>query len=219
MPENPDPDPRQAELQAAWAAEQARGEALLEAILPWLVERNPHLPAGDAQQRLQFLGDVLWCVFSNNADVVSPTGDGCSLGSWRGTGGTLACALARWGYVGEYLDFYMACLYYHPYGLARACAREVFAALRARGCDWRVGYRVKEAPVSDEKAEAALAARDAAFEAHRAQYPDYFVLDRDTEAARAHAALLAAHPLPLAPEVAAYHDVYGHAPERASYAT
>ena len=219
MPENPDLDPRLAERQATWAAEQARGEALLEAILPSLADGNPHLPTGDTQQRLQFLGDVLWCVFSNNADVVSPTGEVCSLGSWRGTGGTLACALAPYGYVGEYLDFYMASLYYHPYGLARACAREVFSALHALGYDWRVGYRVKRAPVSDEAAEAALAARDAALEAHRAQYPDYFVLDRDTEAARAHSALLAAHPLPLSPEVAAYHDVYGHMPEQASYAT
>ncbi|PAP78884.1 hypothetical protein B1759_15695 [Rubrivirga sp. SAORIC476] len=143
------------EGERAWMDELAPGDVPSPAIAP-LVDRG----AAEFKERpfrvrwLSFLGDILWDVFSDNNDVVGPSGERYDLGSFRGSGGFIADHLndrladegdghgPRWSRSPfGYLDFYMGTL--GLFGDGELDERgspfyvRVFERLRERGCDWR----------------------------------------------------------------------------------
>jgi hypothetical protein len=122
---------------------------------PPSVESSGAPPKGQADPHVRWLGllgGVLWEIFSQNNEVVSPDGRIYDLGSWRGTGGFIADFLNAYlkreqrieagaGDPFFYLDFYMGLMV-----RGEEEAWEVpllllyghfFEYLKARGCTWR----------------------------------------------------------------------------------
>lgn len=135
----------------SWMDELAPGGVPSSALAP-LVDRG----AAEFKERplrvrwLSFLGDVLWDVFSDNNDVVGPSGERYDLGSFRGSGGFIADHLNdRLASEGsdegrgwfDYLDFYMGTLGLFGDGELDEQGSpfyvRVFERLRERGCDWQ----------------------------------------------------------------------------------
>jgi hypothetical protein len=97
---------------------------------------------GDAQEVARSIGDGLWSIFSDNHRVVAPDGRFVSLGSWRGSGDTIAEFLnARVaGCSFDDMDFYMAGSLSRGDPGASAVQRVLFRRLHDRGFDWRYTF-------------------------------------------------------------------------------
>ena len=115
------------------------------ALSSWVGHRS-----GSGRHRwLDLLGTVLWEVFSSNHDVRSADGVLYDLGSWRGSGGTIADFLNR-HYEEEldgcfgYLDFYCGFVFHGREAgdeddsdeALRPLFRYVFERLKAKQCTW-----------------------------------------------------------------------------------
>jgi hypothetical protein len=130
------------------AENQALLDAFFDAMVPFaetFMADNPPWQArisewpGDARTRLlELLGNIAWEIFSNNNEVVGPEGKVYDLGSWRGTGGTIADFLNdRMGEQRfDYIDFYMGLMSDKDDAL-RPLYTHSFEILKERGCDWR----------------------------------------------------------------------------------
>jgi hypothetical protein len=131
--------------------DEAEAAAALESLFPgvgWLADVEIELrtdgwtgPKGEASLA-DWLGSCLWDVFSNNHDVIAPDGRIADLGSFRGSGGTIAAFLERRvaGARYEYMDFYMGTFGAKDAHAVAPIHRLIFRRLRDRGFDWRYAF-------------------------------------------------------------------------------
>ena len=150
----------------AWLDELAPGGDPNSA-LAGLIDRGPEAYRSRPLRVrwLSFLGEVLWDVFSNNNDVVGPSGERYDLGSFRGTGRFLADHLndrlaaeagptptgrARGPF--DYIDFYMGTwgLFLDGDEPGLPFYARVFERLWERGCDWRFAATGLTDPPGDQ---------------------------------------------------------------------
>ncbi len=124
-------------------------------LRPPSAEGGQALPAGQADPGIRWfdlLGGVLWEIFSQNNEVVSPDGRVYDLGSWRGSGGFIADFLNAYlkrekrieAGTDEpffYLDFYMGLMIPSEDETWEVPLRllygHFFERLKARDCTWR----------------------------------------------------------------------------------
>lgn len=92
---------------------------------------------------LDVFGGGLWSVFSNNHSVTGPDGAEYDLGSFRGTGSTLAAFIGKQfpeAQSFDYLDFYCANLFVERRVNVTPLYELIFQRLKARDCDWTYDF-------------------------------------------------------------------------------
>ncbi len=95
------------------------------------------------EELLDVFGGGLWSVFSNNHSVTGPHGEEYDLGSFRGTGSTLASFIGR--HFPEapnfnYMDFYCADLFIERRVDVTPLYELIFRRLKSRNCDWAYAF-------------------------------------------------------------------------------
>lgn len=107
------------------------------------------------EELLDVFGGGLWSVFSNNHSVTGPNGEEYDLGSFRGTGSTLAAFIGK--HFPEapdfnYMDFYCADLFIERRVDVTPLYELIFRRLKTRKCDWNYEFpRIHIVDFSDAK--------------------------------------------------------------------
>jgi hypothetical protein len=111
-------------------------------VLEDVIKENEETPIKPVYEFLDLFGNCLWKIFSDNHTVFDRDGIEYDLGSFRGTGGTIADFInenfwkeSQFGY----LDFY--CAVSLNFGTpAQNIYELIFTRLKQAGCDWRYSH-------------------------------------------------------------------------------
>lgn len=101
------------------------------------------LPVDEHQEFLDLFGNCVWEIFSNNHDVVSEDGRAYHLGSFRGSGDSIADFINdhfKPSQAFGYLDFYMGNHVIDDRADLTPVYELIFSRLKSEGCDWHYAF-------------------------------------------------------------------------------
>lgn len=96
-------------------------------------------PIKPLDELLDVYGGCIWSIFSNNHDVVGPTGEVYNLGSFRGTGSFLAEFIEQMypdAPTFDYMNFYCADVFIERRADVTPIYELIFRRLNEQHCDW-----------------------------------------------------------------------------------
>jgi hypothetical protein len=111
-------------------------------ILDNIIKEYETTPVKPVYEFLNFFGDCLWKIFSDNHTVFDSDGMEYDLGSFRGTGGTFADFINEHHWTEEqfdYMDFYSA-MGLRDWLPVQNMYELIFTRLKQAGCDWRYAH-------------------------------------------------------------------------------
>ena len=93
------------------------------------------------EEFIRILGEAIWDIFSDNHEVIAEDGKIYGLGSFRGTGDTIAEFINEYYPLSEgkldYMDFYMGSIWISGRASMLPFYKYIFIVLKKYGCNWR----------------------------------------------------------------------------------
>jgi hypothetical protein len=101
-------------------------------------------PVDEQYEMVSIFGDCLWNIFSNNHTVFNQNGEAYDIGSWRGSGRSIADVINKLNLVPgksfDYLDFYMGHFITEDRADLTPVYEFIFSRLKAKGLDWEYSF-------------------------------------------------------------------------------
>lgn len=130
-------------MESKWVNES---DKLLVKIFERILSTNPTSThkEGEEPSTIFLIGLAVWDIFSNNNDVINKEGKCMDIGSWRGSGTTIANIIhhhfnqsGKENY--DYLDFYMGSEYLlkEDTGTMKEFYKEIFTILKELEYEWK----------------------------------------------------------------------------------
>ncbi len=120
------------------AAESEPRKTLSDFQIDGLENVNAH------EEFIEVLGKATWDIFSDNHEVIAGDGKIYDLGSFRGSGSTIADFINEHYPLSEggldYMDFYMGSIWINKRASMLPFYKHIFTVLKAHNCDWRYSF-------------------------------------------------------------------------------
>jgi hypothetical protein len=98
----------------------------------------------DYEEFIEILGKAVWDIFSDNHEVIAGDGKIYDLGSFRGSGDTIAEFINEYYPLSsgslDYMDFYMGSIWINKRAGLLPFYKHIFTVLKEHNCDWRYSF-------------------------------------------------------------------------------